>query len=182
MKYLPPIVKKIKLKPSTNGGKPGEFNRHDKNDIKFFREVNALRNLNHSNIVRYYTTWVEEAVVSASNAPSDAGSDDGQTVDGHQSSSLPERTRTKSAEDLSANPLSINLNDLDTNVGGTSFPSVYFTSGDVMSGSEDEGTDEEAERAITNITNIRSSSRSSDNKPQGPPKVRMMYIQMVIFP
>lgn len=177
MKFLPAIVKKIKLKSSSNGGKPGEFDRGDKNDRKIFREVTALSRLNHQNIVRYYTTWVEEAVASPSNAPSDTESEDGQTVDGHRSSGLRERTRSGWIEDLSDNPTSFDLNDLDTTTtSGASFPSIHYTSGDVFSGSEDEGTDDEAEQIITNI---RPSSRASDNKPQGPLKVRTLYIQMV---
>ncbi|KLO11482.1 hypothetical protein SCHPADRAFT_831061 [Schizopora paradoxa] len=138
-------------------GKPGEFDRGDKNDRKIFREVTALSRLNHQNIVRYYTTWVEEAVASPSNAPSDTESEDGQTVDGHRSSGLRERTRSGWIEDLSDNPTSFDLNDLDTTTtSGASFPSIHYTSGDVFSGSEDEGTDDEAEQIITNIHDIAS--------------------------
>lgn len=175
------LVKKIKLKASANGGKPGEFDRGDKNDRKIFREVNALSRLSHRYIVRYFTTWVEESFSPTSNVPSDSDSDDDGTAAGLSPSSSRERTRTARIEELPEDPFSVDLSDLGITSGGTSFPSVYFTSGDVMSGSEDEGTDEEDEQAITNIRsskNVRPSA-SSNAKPQGPLKLRTLYIQMV---
>ncbi len=180
------IVKKIKLKSGANWGKPGELDRGDKNDRKIFREVNALSRLSHRYIVRYFTTWVEESLLPTSNVPSDSDSEDDQTTDGRSPTNSRERTRTARIEEYSEDPFSIDLNDLSTTGGGgTSFPSVYFTSGDVMSGSEDEGTDEEDEpignfRSSTHATSVHSSSFSNRNQ-QGPLKLRTLYIQMVCF-
>ncbi|KAJ2369706.1 eukaryotic translation initiation factor 2-alpha kinase, partial [Coemansia sp. RSA 2610] len=63
-------IKKIKLDPrDTEGNK------------KIFREVTTLSRLHHQNVVRYYTTWVEDAI----DDDEDDEYDDSSTGDGDES-------------------------------------------------------------------------------------------------
>ncbi|KAJ2818030.1 eukaryotic translation initiation factor 2-alpha kinase, partial [Coemansia erecta] len=70
-------IKKIKLDPrDTEGNK------------KIFREVTTLSRLHHQNVVRYYTTWVEDADVSeymAANDDDDYDYDDDDDYDSDDS-------------------------------------------------------------------------------------------------
>lgn len=172
------IVKKIKLNTSTT-----------LNDTKIFREIDALSRLSHRNIVRYYTTWIEE-VESLSGNSSSASSDSG--------SGSGDETETEEGEDQSAdgtvqftdeeleltNPLSYDINELNVDSGrhSSSFPSIMFTDGDLAS-TDDEGDSDGSSLGLSNLMD-RAPSRgpSSDGTLTPPPRLsRVMYIQMVHY-
>lgn len=153
------VVKKIKLRTAQG-------------DNKIFREVNALSRLSHRYIVRYYTTWLEEAEPTSSNVSSDSGDErSGDSED--QTAGL---SMIKTPDEDYDDPTSIDLNDLvlkeDTQT--SSFPSIRFTSGDVADDSSDE--EESSKHLVEQIKKNRL------GLPTPPSLVRRtLYIQMVCF-
>ncbi|XP_056617192.1 interferon-induced, double-stranded RNA-activated protein kinase [Triplophysa dalaica] len=52
-----------------------------KNKVNAYREVSALSKLNHPNIVRYYTCWVEETAYRPESSESNSTSDSGSSLE-----------------------------------------------------------------------------------------------------
>lgn len=175
------IVKKIKLNTSTT-----------LNDTKIFREIDALSRLSHRNIVRYYTTWIEEVESlsgNSSSASSDSGSGSGDETEtegeGEGEDQSADGTVQFTDEELElTNPLSYDINELNVDSGrhSSSFPSIMFTDGDLAS-TDDEGDSDGSSLGLSNLMDrVPSRGPSSDGTLTPPPRLsRVMYIQMVRY-
>ncbi|KAI0077507.1 Serine/threonine-protein kinase [Panus rudis PR-1116 ss-1] len=166
-------VKKIRLRatPSAN------------EDQRIFREVNVLSRVNHRNIVRYYTAWVEV---------SESASTVASSMDSESGTSVPDsRTHSHNGDDES-NPFVFDMDDLGS-VSRNSFPSIRFTrSGTPSSGSEGtgDGSDEDEDGASVELLNGDLFSTDLKGKvagrrntlqqqhPSRPAVSRTLYIQM----
>lgn len=111
------------------------------NNDKIFREVNALSQLSHRFIVRYYTTWVERNKVTstevsdASSASEDSYDEDTQ----HDVISVPNSSEQHPS--VNSDELGVDMNELVL-LSRSSFPSIHFedtcgkSSGSGSAGSE----------------------------------------------
>lgn len=170
-------VKKIKLNTSTT-----------LNDTKIFREIDALSRLSHRNIVRYYTTWIEEVESlsgNSSSASSDSGSGSGDETETEGEDQSADGTVQFTDEELElTNPLSYDINELNVDSGrhSSSFPSIMFTDGDLAS-TDDEGDSDGSSLGLSNLMDrVPSRGPSSDGTLTPPPRLsRVMYIQMVRY-
>jgi len=148
-----------------------------KSDTKIFREVSALSRLSHPNIVRYYTTWIEETEQSsAHNSDSESsgsGDADDTTVDG--SDGTVEASMSTSTH---VNHSNVKLyNSLDElrapSSSGSSFPSIGFEHDAGSSSEEDTDSDGDIFFDDPFLTSRRTPA------PAPPTISRTMYIQMV---
>ncbi|KAI0777469.1 Serine/threonine-protein kinase [Trametes elegans] len=152
--------------------------RNVQND-KIYREVNALSQLNHRFIVRYYTTWVETTDDMPSNTNSDADESMSDTTDGM--TSVPRHSHEQSEHDSHIG--SYDMDDLNS-PSKHSFPSIHFGS---RSG-EDVGSDDTSdsdEIAFTTPSRPRPIPTNGNNRtvgrpatPVAPAPARILYIQM----
>ncbi|KAI0083455.1 hypothetical protein BDY19DRAFT_998561 [Irpex rosettiformis] len=103
-------VKKIKLRPGQS-------------EDKLFREVSTLSRLNHRNIVRYYTTWIEYSDMDSTTSSavgSSAGTGD------HSAETYSIGSNSFNQEQM----LAIDWNSVQSPSNGHSFPSIHFTTGE----------------------------------------------------
>ena len=143
-------------------------------DSKIFREVNALSRLNHRFIVRYFTTWLEESEPTSSSASSDSGQSSSGNADDQTAGAY--SSNTPSFENLN-DPRSIDLKELmkQDDHQNNEFPSIHFTSGDVL---DDDSDDEED--PTTSWHPVDSYKNGTNTNVFAPPLItRTLYIQMV---
>ncbi|KAF7299301.1 hypothetical protein MIND_00879100 [Mycena indigotica] len=159
------------------------------NDNKIFREVNALSRLSHRFIVRYFTTWVEQAEVTSASA---SDTEESSTEDGMTSvpgtNSQPRIRRVSSSGDPFNFELELEQDSRDKAMGSSSrggFPSIHFSnSEDGEESGESEESDESDDNPFVNPSagnGIKSNGifdMTPLNKPWHPIISRTMYIQM----
>ncbi|KAJ7070074.1 hypothetical protein C8F01DRAFT_1115157 [Mycena amicta] len=159
-------------------------------DNKIFREVNALSRLSHRFIVRYFTTWVEQAeVTSASASDTEESSTEGGMTSVPGTSSQPRIRRVSSSGDPFNFELELELaSEMDKGRGSSSrggFPSIHFSTSE---DGEESGESEESEGSddvgfVNSSAGIGLKQNGVHNltpldKPWSPLISRTMYIQM----
>lgn len=148
-------MKKIKLLQNTQ------------DDEKIFREVKLLSRLQHRHIVRYYTTWLETPVGTAS----ESSSNDDESSDAGSE-------ETSRQQDIEDDPFTVDLDDLTTRSQSrsTSFPSIHFSresSGRLSSMDDPDSGSEDGSGSLSPVF-----SRYTEKQPS-PNSNRILYIQMV---
>nr|GAT55219.1 predicted protein [Mycena chlorophos] len=168
-------------------------------DNKIFREVNALSRLSHRFIVRYFTTWVEQAEGTSASASDteESSTEDGMTnVPGKSSGRSPRIRRVSSSGDPFNFELELELEDPKGKGSSSSrggFPSIHFSTNE--DGEESPGSEEDSSEGSDDIdvAFVHSDSEGRNglnglnggvhhltplNKPWYPIISRTMYIQM----
>ena len=164
-------VKKIRLRPGQS-------------EDKLFREVSTLSRLNHRNIVRYYTTWIEYSDLDSTTS-SAVGSSAGTGE--HSAETYSVGSNSFNQEQM----LAIDWNDVQSPSNGHSFPSIHFTNSETSnsdSESDPTGSDTAGSSQSSGVGGMvlrgprRRLAQHDFIDVTAPPRLsKTLFIQMVYF-